>query len=137
MDNENNEISQKINKEEEKDNNIKDLNELVYYIMEDDFNDKDKNSTKKKKNIQKKKKKMKKNVENNHFFISDKTQQDEEEERFIEEFKIKLENDSFNEKEVLIMYILEAQNKTSVFKEIPELYQFSFKLNLSRIYYLD
>ena len=46
MDNENNEISQKINKEEEKDNNIKDLNELVYYIMEDDFNDKDKNEEK-------------------------------------------------------------------------------------------
>ena len=57
MDNENNEISQKINKEEEKDNNIKDLNELVYYIMEDDFNDKDKNSTKKKEKSTKKEEK--------------------------------------------------------------------------------
>jgi hypothetical protein len=97
-DNENSENSQQANKEVEKENNIRDLNEWVDYIMEDD--EKEKNLSKKKKNLktsQKKKKKSKKNIENTE--ILTKTQVDEED-KIITEFKIKLENDSLNAKEV-------------------------------------
>lgn len=71
--------------------------------MEDESNDKEKNSSKKKKNLKtsqnKKKKKSKKNLETIDFLKSDKTQQDEIDLTIIE-FKIKLENDSLNAKEV-------------------------------------
>jgi hypothetical protein len=89
------------NEELEEENNYKDLNELMDYINEDE-NGKIKNSPKKKKNgnlktSQKKKKKSKKTIGNNDYLKIEKVQ---EEDRSVVEFKMKLENDSLNAKDV-------------------------------------
>lgn len=97
--NDNSESSQ-ANKEVEKENNIRDLNDWVDYIMEDDKG-KLKYSPKKKKlnktNQNKKKKKTKKTTENSEI-KSDKIL--DEDERLLNEFKNKLENESLYAKEV-------------------------------------
>ena len=88
-------------------NDHKDLNELVDYINEDDC-EKIKNSSSKKKktNQNKKKKKSKKNL-NSDFLKEEKIL---EEDKIIIEFKVKLENDSLNAKEVILYYYIESKN---------------------------
>jgi|LauGreDrversion4_2_1035121.scaffolds.fasta_scaffold229276_2 hypothetical protein len=108
-DNDNSESSQP-NKEVEKENNIRDLNDWVDYIMEDDKG-KLKYSPKKKKlnktNQSKKKKKAKKMTESNE--IKPEKILDEDE-RLLNEFKNKLENESLYAKEVMNKYILERES---------------------------